>query len=214
MHIQLLSSTIELILNQALKLSNQSASALTPLTNKSLAIELSELNAVLCLTVHEQQLVVSSPTLDDDGYDCKITTSVKTLVQLKTEQQLTQLIKDNQLDITGDIKVAQQFASIFETLNIDWPSELEKHIGDIATHKLLTLFKSVDKKVKFAQSQISSDASEYLVYEKKWLVTRLEIDNFAKDVKAINHKYQDIEQHFSAFSDKLEHIHQRIFKEG
>lgn len=214
MHIQLLSSTIELILNQALKMGNPPTSMLTPLANKSLAIELSELNTVLCLTVHEQQIVISSPSFDNDSYDCKITTSVKSLVQLKTEQQLTQLIKDNQLDISGDIKIAQQYANVFESLNIDWPSELEKHIGDVATHKLLTLVKTADKKIKFAQNQISSDATEYLVYEKKWLATKHEIDIFSNDVKTVQRKYQQIEQQVSSLSDKLEQCSQRLFKEG
>ncbi len=208
MHIQLLASTIELIVNQALSMGNLPASALTKLAEKSLAISLAELNATLCLTVCQNKVLVTSPNIDTEDFDCTISTSISTLIQLKNEQQLTQLIKDDKLDLKGDIKVAQNYASLFESLNIDWQSELEKHLGDIATYKLVHLVKQVSENIKFAERQISSDAREWLVHEKKLLATKFEIDQFQTQVENIDKQMTNTEAQLTTLFQKLNHIQQ------
>ena len=76
------------------------------------------------------------------------------------------------------LKIAQQFAAIAEHLDIDWQGELEKHIGDVATYKLSNLFSTIKSKLDFAREQIQADASEYLVHEKRLVVTASQINNF------------------------------------
>lgn len=206
MHIQLLTSALELILNQALSMGNAQVSALNKLEQKSLAVSLAELNAVICLTVSQRKLLVTSPSLDTTTADCIITTSISTLVKLKNEQQLTQLIKSEQLDLSGDIKVAQLYAALFESLHIDWPSELEKHIGDIATYKLVQLAQTTGNKLKFAQRQISSDATEWLVHEKKWVVTAYDIAQYQQHVSHIADQIERTEKHIDVLANKLNQL--------
>lgn len=206
MHIQLLTSALELILNQALSMGNAQASILTKLEQKSLAVSLAELNAVICLTVSQQKLLVTSPSLESNTADCLITTSINTLVKLNNEQQLTQLIKSEQLDLSGDIKVAQLYAALFESLNIDWQSELEKHIGDIATYKLVQLAITTGSKLKFAQRQISSDATEWLVHEKKWVVTAYDIAQYQEQVAHIATQIEQTEKHIDVLTNKLNQL--------
>lgn len=185
---QVLASSLELLINKALSLNTQTVD-LNKLAQKTLTLTLSELNFPISLSVDNSTIVVSGLT---ERADCTINTSLKTLQLLKAEQQLTELIKQDLLELSGDIKVAQQFASIFENLNIDWQSELATHIGDVPTHKLMQLGKSIANKAQFASQQIQADASEYIVHEKALVVTRSQIEQFTQQVTQVSSQVDDI----------------------
>lgn len=176
---QALCAAIELSVNQALNLNLLGKNGLDKLEQKTLTIHLQEVGFPLSFTVAAQKVLVNTLT---EHADCTINTSINTLLLLKKEQQLTELIKQDKLDIIGDIKVAQQFAHIAETLNIDWQSELAKHIGDIPTYKLLQVGKSLVNKLKFTAQQIQADASEWLVHEQRLVVTKSQLAHFNQQV--------------------------------
>lgn len=196
---QVLTSSIELLINKVLSL-NTDPIDLTKLEQKTLTIVLSELNFPLSLTVSNNKIIVSGLT---DRADCTVNTSIKTLQILKAEQQLTELIKQNKLDVAGDIKVAQQFSHLAESLNIDWQSELATHIGDVPTHKLVQLRKQVAAKFQFATKQIKADASEYIVHEKRLVVTRSQIEDFNQQVNQISNSVDQITSRIEALTKGL-----------
>lgn len=194
---QLLTSTLEVLINKALSLSTTNAS-LENLTQKTLTLKLADLGFPLSFTVYKtiknSQIMVTALT---ERADCTINTSLSTLRELKAEQQITELIKQDKLDLTGDIKVAQQFASVAENLDIDWQSELANHIGDIPTYKLIQLGKRVSTKVQFAAKQIKADASEYIVHEKRLVVTRSQIEQFNQQVVKVVEQVNELDQRIS-----------------
>ncbi|MBL4942222.1 MAG: SCP2 sterol-binding domain-containing protein [Colwellia sp.] len=181
-------SSLELLINKTLSL-NTTPIGLNKLEQKTLTIVLSELNFPISLSVNNNKVLVSGLT---NRADCTLKTSMQTLQELKTNQQLTELIKQDKLDLTGDIKIAQQFASIAENLNIDWQSELALHIGDVPTHKLMQLGKKVVNKLQFSAKQIQADASEYIVHEKRLVVTRSQIDHFNQQVDQVSKQVDEI----------------------
>lgn len=194
---QVLTSALEVVINKTLALSTAKVS-LKMIAQKTLTLELAELGFPLSFTVsnttENHQVMVTAQT---DQTDCIIRTSLSTLQELKAEQQLTELIKKDALDLTGDIKVAQQFASVAEHLNIDWQSELANHIGDVPTHKLMQLGKRISEKVQFATKQVDADASEYLVHEKRLVVTRSQVEQFNQQVHQVSKQVDELEQRLS-----------------
>ncbi len=196
---QVFFSSIELMINKVLSL-NTDPIDLKKLEQKTLAIVLSELNFPISFTVTSNKVIVSGLT---ERADCTINTSIKTLQALQAEQPLTELIKQNKLDLTGDIKIAQQFIQLAENLNIDWQSELAAHIGDMPTHKLMQLSKQVMNKVQFATKQIKADASEYIVHEKHLVVTRSQINNFNQQVNQISNHVDQLALRIEALTKGL-----------
>ena len=194
---QMLTSTLEVLINKTLVLSNNNAS-LEKLTQKTLTLTLKELGFPLsftvCNAIEKPKVVVTTLT---EHADCTIETSISTLRALKAKQQITELIKQNKLDLTGDVKIAQQFASVAENLDIDWQSELANHIGDIPTHKLMQLGKRVSAKVQFAAKQVKADASEYIVHEKRLVVTRSQINQFNQQVVEVSKEVDELSQRIS-----------------
>jgi len=196
---QALTSSLELLINKALSL-NINLVDLKKLQQKTLTIVLSELSFPISFSVDSNRILVSGLT---ERADCTINTSIKTLQKLKAEQQITELIKQDKLDLSGDIKVAQQFASLAENLDIDWQSELANHIGDVPTHKLVQLSKKLANKFQFAAKQIKADASEFIVHEKRLVVTRSQVDNFNHQVNEVSRQVDDISTRIANLSKQI-----------
>jgi len=196
---QTLCSTIEFAVNQALALNINGNNVLSALEQKTLTILLTELGFPLSFSINENNFLVTSLT---ERSDCTVNTSVKTLLELKKEQQITELIKQEKLDVQGDIKVAQLFANIAESLEIDWQSEIAKHIGDIPTYKLSQFGKNLAKKFNFATQQIQADASEWLVHEKRLVVTSSQVHDFSRQVSDIARQVDIISERIQKIADK------------
>jgi ubiquinone biosynthesis protein UbiJ len=197
---QTLCSTGEFAFNQALAISVKGASVLQTLEEKTLTILLSELGFPLSFSVNNNKVLVTGLT---ERSDCTINTSIKTLRELKKEQQITELIKQEKLDVQGDIKVAQQFANIAQSLEIDWQSEIAQHIGDIPTYKLSQLSKRWAKKINFATQQIQADASEWLVHEKRLVVTASQLGNFSEQVTELTKQTNTVAERIQRLAEKI-----------
>ena len=193
---QAATAAIELIINKALSLNNKPISFATVI-QKTLTLKLTEFPFSLCFTLNS----VSNSTemmvrAQAEHSDCTINTSLRTLKKLKAQQPLTQLIKQNELDVLGDIKVAQQFATIAQSLEIDWQTELAKHLGDIPTHKLLQFGYKITKSIVATSKQFEADIGEYLVHEKRLIVTNSQINAF-------NQQTQDIKNQVDSLSVRI-----------
>lgn len=195
---QALCSAIEFAVNHALALNIHGVKTLTVLEQKTFTMQLSELGFPLSFSVNDNKVLVTSLT---ERSDCTVHTSVKTLLALKKQPQITELIKQEKLDVIGDLKVAQQFANIAESLEIDWQSEIAKHIGDIPTYKLSQFGSSLVKKLKFATQQVQADASEWLVHEKRLVVTASQINHFSQQVNDLMSQTNDIAERIEKLSN-------------
>ena len=197
---QVLCSSVEVVTNKALALNSNGEEQLNALEQKTLAIKLAELGFILCLSVNDGKVLVTKLS---ERADCTITTSLKTLKTLQKEQQITELIKQDKLDLEGDIKVAQHFAHLAENIDIDWQSELAKHIGDVATYKLTQLGHKVKGKLDFAAEQIQADASEYLVHEQGLAITQSQISHFSQAVTAVKQQTAHVENRINDLLNSL-----------
>jgi ubiquinone biosynthesis protein UbiJ len=196
---QTLCSTIEYAVNQALAFNIKGNNVLRALEQKTLTLLLTELGFPLSFSINENKILVTSLI---ERSDCTIKTSVKTLLELKKEQQITGLIKQEKLDVQGDIKVAQLFANIAESLEIDWQSEIAKHIGDIPTYKLSKFGKNVARNFNFATQQIQADASEWLVHEKRLVVTSSQLHRFSQQVSEVSRQADTLSERIQRLAQK------------
>jgi len=219
MYQQALCIALENIINKALELNCVDTTVtLEKITQKTLSIHLTEIGFPLSFTINDQaindqssldipktiQKIVLVTTLTECA-DCSLHTSIKTLIAIKKEQaSLTELIKQDKLDVKGDLKIAQQFAHIAENLTVDWQSELAKHIGDVATHKLIQFGRIFKQKLSFAKEQIQADASEYIVHEQRLVVTNsqishfnLQVDTLTEQTHAVSARLEQLIERFS-----------------
>lgn len=197
---QMLTAIIEIIINKALSLDSNISEPLSKLNGKNLTLVISELDFPITLNVELNTISVLASHLSDD---CVIHSNFASLAKLKQTELLTSLIRSGDLDIVGDLKIAQQFAGLAEQLNIDWEKQLADRIGDTPAFKLNSLGAKLLKKLNFAKAQISQDASEYLLHEKRLLVTDFEL-------RVFNSNVDKAELELVKLQSKLDSLAQRI----
>lgn len=98
------------------------------------------------------------------------------------------------MDISGDVVLAQDFQKILNNIDIDWEEQLSHWIGDTAAHKLGRIFKHTRAYIKETGKTIGMDISEYLRYEKNILPDRDEVDEFIADVDMLRNDAERIRQ--------------------
>ncbi len=67
----------------------------------------------------------------------------------------------------------------------------------------MQLSKQVMNKVQFATKQIKADASEYIVHEKRLVVTRSQIDTFNQQVNQVNNRVDQLALRIEALTKGL-----------
>jgi ubiquinone biosynthesis protein UbiJ len=111
---QLAHSFIEPKINKLLTFDDQAHTKLVKLEGKSLSVCLTDLSLNIKLQVLDNKVLLSSNT---EGYDCLVTTSSQYLRSLSDASQLTKLIKQDSLELDGDLAIAQGFSELLMNNN-------------------------------------------------------------------------------------------------
>jgi len=107
------------------------------------------------------------------------------------------------MEIIGDVGLAQRFQSIMKNIEIDWKENLSHRIGDFLAHKLGNLFGNTRKYVNETRDTIEMDISEYLRYEKEILVNLSEVDEFITAIDVIRDDMERLRQRVKRLERKI-----------
>jgi ubiquinone biosynthesis protein UbiJ len=189
--VQLITSGIELAMNQLLKLDDDSQQRLKKLSGKSLQVTIRELPWPLLFTFSEQIDVRAVVTSDHDVeplpelVDCLIELNLETLPKLRDSSKLTQLIQKKQLNLIGDIYVAQTFSALLKDLDIDWEEHLSQYTGDVAAHQTFTSMRTLFDSAKAQIEQGSIELGERLTQSDSIAVKPIEVAEFSHSVSEL-----------------------------
>ena len=188
---QLVTSGIELAMNQLLKLDDDSQQRLKKLSGKSLQVAIKELPWPLLFTFSEQidvrTVFASDKDLDPipEPADCLIELDLETLPKLKDSSQLTKLIQQKQLSLIGDIYVAQTFSALLKDLDIDWEEQLSGYTGDVVAHQTFTSMRTMFDTAKAQIEQSTIELGERLTQSDSIAVKPSEVIEFSRDVSVL-----------------------------
>lgn len=107
-------------------------------------------------------------------------------IALTHDQQLTQ-----QLQVQGDIHLAQAFSQILQQLDIDWEEHLSHMTGDIVAHQIGNAARGLRKWRQQFSQQLQSNFTQYLQEESRHLPPREELEDFFADIITLR---QDVER--------------------
>jgi ubiquinone biosynthesis protein UbiJ len=188
---QLMTSGIELAMNQLLKLDDDSQQGLRKLSGKSLQVTIKELPWPLLFSFSEQIDVRAVMPTDtnleptNEPVDCLIELNLETLPKLRDSSQLTQLIQNKQLNLSGDIYVAQTFSALLKDLHIDWEEQLSGYTGDVVAHQTFTSMRTLFDTAK-AQIELGAiELGEHLTQSDSIAVKPSEMFEFSKNVSEL-----------------------------
>lgn len=197
---QLAHSFIEPKINKLLTFDDQAHTKLVKLEGKSLSVRLTDLSLNIKLQVLDNKVLLSSNT---EGYDCLVTTSSQYLRSLSDASQLTKLIKQDSLELDGDLAIAQGFSELLMNNNIDWQQLLSSYFGDAIAHKMVTATQALVSNIKIKTKDMDYTLSTAITEELKLSPHYNEVSLFIDQVDVLSAKTDKLAATISALTTKL-----------
>lgn len=189
--LNLLSAGIETGINTLQKWDQQGASRRQRLAGKVFSIELKELAQPFFFVVSTQQVDVLGRY--EGQPDVAVKLSMSALDDLKDSAKTTQLIKQDKLEVEGDIQLLQQFAELLTEMDIDWEEELSRYLGDVLAHKLCYGAKQLKQGAQKQACRLQHNVAEIITEEYRLVPGPLEVAHFCDEVSLLSEQLQAVE---------------------
>lgn len=193
----LVTGSIETAINTLLWREKALKPARQRLIGKVLRIELKEFSSPLVLVFSERQVDVLGAW--EGEADCTVITRVSVLPQLRNRQQLTALIRNNDLEVQGDLQVVQNLVSLADLAEFDPAELLAPYTGDIAAEGVSKFLRGGAKSVQHGLARQQRYVAETLTEEWRLAPGALEIAWFAEETMAV-------ERELAALTKRLEKL--------
>ena len=196
----IVTTTVEKSLNALLQQSPEHKTQLLKLQGKVLRVSFREINKALIFQFDQKISVVAQYQGD---IDCELGLAFSALPKLKDKAQFTQLIRDGQLHLDGDLDVAQHFTQLLMALNPDPAEWLSRYTGDIFAHTAVKTAKRGVAKVQSIGARQQRYAAEVLIEEWRLAPGALEIAHFADSVDDLNSQTEQLAVRLQAIERRL-----------
>ncbi|MGL5242525.1 MAG: ubiquinone biosynthesis protein UbiJ [Kluyvera ascorbata] len=193
----LMTGSIETAINALLWREKALKPARQRLIGKVLRIELKEFSSPLVLVFSERQVDVLGAW--EGEADCTVITRLSVLPQLRNRQQLTALIRNNDLEVQGDLQVVQNLVSLADLAEFDPAELLAPYTGDIAAEGISKLLRGGAKCLQHGLARQQRYVAETLTEEWRLAPGALEVAWFAEETAAV-------ERELAALTKRLEKL--------
>ena len=176
---------IELLVNKIISLDEDARKKLVSLNKKIIEIDIQGTAIHVFLLPNEDG--ISLRTSIEEEVDVIVAGSPSALLGMVSSEK----IGAGNVQITGNVGLAQNLQTIFKQLDVDWEELLSRYIGDIAAHKLGNIAKQLNQFFVRTGRTIGMDISEYLRFEKNAVLDETELEEFNQ---AVDHLRNDVER--------------------
>lgn len=180
---------LELALNQALQLDPMSLAALAELDDKVIAVDSGLIRAYLL--PHAQGIHLLAEY--EGAADVSISGPPFTLLRL-VQSRDSSLLSSDELQVEGDLRVAQRLMHVFAHLDIDWEEHLARRIGDQPAHWLGRGVQRLQNWQRESREAWQENLIEYIQEELRWLPPSEEVNAFMHDVDELRADVDRLEQ--------------------
>lgn len=187
---QLLCTLAEKALAEIIAMDPAALTKLHRLAGRQLAFQLTEFDWRLVLTATRQTILLN---LHAEPVDCSIQADLVSLQQLRDPNQLTHLIKQEAVQIEGDIQVAQQFSSFFQQLQPDWEAKAASYLGDGLTHKLQRLLQQLIALIGAKSRELQQMSRELVQDELQLTPSNYELEQFSAEVSQLHARLEQLQ---------------------
>ncbi|MBC3766577.1 ubiquinone biosynthesis accessory factor UbiJ [Neptunicella marina] len=196
---QLAGAFIESAINKLLSLDPASQKRLIALNGKQLVVAVKELPWPLTFIFNDKISLLMTAA---EQPDCRIALSLSTLNKLKDTSQLTRLIQERELELIGDIHVAQSFSVLLNELDIDWEEQLSVYTGDVVAHQTIYGAKQLVARFKEHGQQLQQGLSDALIQEKQLIAHPMAIEQFSQAVNQLRSDTERLDARLKRLSQK------------
>ncbi len=194
-------SVIETAINTWLKLDPDSVEKLSDLQGKIIRLHITGLEFNLYMLPSSTGIQVLGQYPDEEAgaqVDAIIHASPMSLMRMSTANSAGETMLESDIEIEGDMKLAEQFSDILKNVDIDWEEILSKLVGDIIANQAGQTTKAATGWIKDSFSSLQMNTGEYLSEESRLTPTETEIDVFIADVDTIRADIDRLEARIKA----------------
>ncbi|WP_413285464.1 SCP2 domain-containing protein [Vibrio sp. MA40-2] len=188
---QIATAAIETAINTLIKDNPEHGRRLNRLKGQVLQINLIELNRTLTFIFSQQVDVLAQY---EGTTDCYLSLHLAVLPQLKDQNNITRLIKQEKLQLEGSLKLAQQFSQLMQDCKPDIEEWLSRGTGDVVAHTIVQGAKDTNGWIKNRMMKQQNRLAQVLTEEWKVAPGPLEVAYFCDQVSDINADIKAIEK--------------------
>ena len=181
--LNLISAGVETGLNSLQLWDRQGLARRKKLAGKVFSIELKELPKPFFFVISAQKVDVLGAF--EGQPDVMVKLSITALDELKDSAKTTSLIKQDKLEVTGDIQLLQQFAQLLTEMDIDWEDELSRFVGDVFAHKFCYGLGQLQQAAGQQLCRLQQNVAEIITEEYRLAPGPLEVAYFCDEVSAL-----------------------------
>ena len=170
----------ELALNVALAQDPETHAKLTAFNQRSIAIEISDLNKTIQVAVKQDKLLLS--LAGEQSADLTITGKALTLAKLGSDPDS---LFSADIDIHGDVQFAKQLRDLLDGFDFDWEQQLARITGDALAYPIAHGIRQLHSWVKNSQQSMQLNVAEYLREESQILPDQSPIKEYLSDIDTL-----------------------------
>lgn len=193
-------SALEVAINNALQLDNDTLKRVTALQGKIVKIQFKVVDVWFYLAPVADGIQV----LADYEREADTTISGSPFALLRTAlSDDRQTLLQGDVKIEGDTDLGQKFQKILKQLDPDWEEPLAKVFGDVAGHQMGEVIRGFASFAKNAFNSLSMSTAEYVQEESRDVVTPTELSRFADQVDQTRSDTDRLQMRIDRLQQKL-----------
>ena len=197
----LLIGTFETALNKYLSLDEDVAIFLQPLAGKIIAVNIQPFNETLYLCPTTQGIQIID--FYEGTIDTTLTGSLAALGLMGLSSTPARSFFSGEVLIEGDLKIGQQFQTLFEQLDIDLEEPLSQITGDVIAHKIGNFFRSANQWQQESLKTAQLNIREFLQDETQDLPPAPEVNMLSQDIDQLKEECDRLEARIKRLDTQL-----------
>lgn len=198
------SAVLESAVNRYLRLAPDSLAQLDRLQGKVIAVELRGLQQTLYLLPDGQGLMIQTHLEGEP--DATLSGTPVSFAELSLSRNPNRVLFRGDVQISGDIKLGQDFKRILDQLDVDWEEVLSQYTGDVIAHKVGDLLRGISQWGQNALTSLGRNGAEYLQQESFDLPWQEEVRPFLSEVNRVR---DDVERLAARVARLQQHLEQK-----
>jgi ubiquinone biosynthesis protein UbiJ len=195
--------TFENLLNRGLPRSPRARQLCAELSGRKVAVEIRGLMRLVVASVGDSLALSRNSGSNRASVDAEISGAPLALLRLIGSEPEA-AIQQGEVQILGDVELAQKFRELALLLRPDIEEELALLIGDTPAHQLGRFARSALDWGKHAADTTARNVSEFLAHERGDLISRPEGNQFLKGVDAVREAADRLEARFELIRQRAE----------
>jgi len=192
---------IETLVNKALSLDEETLHSLSKLEGKIIAFEFTNTKLTIFLFPSDKGLAIHSAY--ENKPDVLIKGTPANFIMMMTSSKQSSATLPTDMQIIGDIGLAQRFQVIMQNIDIDLEEPLSQWVGDTMAYQIGNFFRSSSRFATNTSKILATDISEYLRFEINMLPDDLLVEEFSKNVDLIREDVERFEQRLNKLEMRL-----------